>query len=138
VKLNDRTTPADQINIALGVDSIQNLVYEIAIPLKELLAENSFRLDEQITLSVIINALEQPSFVGGQSEAGQPGGEMTDMGGGKSGGGKSSGGKSGGGKSGGSKFGGFTPGDNSNNSGNESGGLFERVSFKQKFMMTKN
>lgn len=135
VQLNDQNTPADRINIALGADSIQNLVYEIAIPLKELLAETLFQFDEQIILSVTINELERTSLGGGQSEAGRPGGEMSEMGGGRSGGGRSGGGRGG---SGGSRPGGFTPSGGSNNSGNDSSGLFERVSFKQKFMLTKN
>jgi len=135
IKINDTNPNANQINIALGADSIQNLVYEIAIPLKELLAENSFQFNELITLSMAVNALERPSLGGGPSDAGRPGGEMSEMGGGRSGGGRSGGGRGG---SGGSRPGGFIPGDGSNSSGNNSGGLFERVSFKQKFMLTKN
>jgi len=137
VQLNDQNTPADRINIALGTDSIQNLVYEIAIPLKELLAETSFQFDEQIILSVTINELERTSLGGGQSEAGRPGGEMSEMGGGRSGGGR--GGLGGGrGGSGSSRPAGFTPSGGSNNSGNDSSNLFERASFKQKFTLTKN
>ncbi len=128
------------IDIAIGTDSAQFIVYEIAIPLKELMADNSVQLDELITLSVTVNALDRPTGGGdrggrGGREGGRSGGEMSGMGVDMSGGmgGRRSGGRMGGGRPGGMSRGG---GYSSGGSGDRSD-FFSRVSFKQKFTLAK-
>jgi hypothetical protein len=139
LKLNDRDNSNERVNIALGSDSLQNLVCEIAIPLKELLDENSFQLDELLTLNVSVNALERPSFGGGQASM-SDGMPESGAGGGRSGGSKSGGGKGGigNGRAGGLSLGGLSPGSDSMSGLGEMGNLFETVSIKQKFTLTKN
>ena len=68
IKLHNRSG----IDIAVGSDTLQNLVYEIAIPVKELMSENSIQLNELITMSVTVNAMERPN--GGGSQSGRGGG----------------------------------------------------------------
>jgi hypothetical protein len=126
VKLNDR----DGINIAIGANSIQHLVYEIAIPLRELYLENLIHLDELITLNVKVNALERPN-------SGSSNNFSSGMGGGRMGGG---GGRMGGGRMGGrmgSGMGGEMSRGGVNNSGGygDRAGLYESASFKQKFSL---
>ena len=142
LRLNDRNPSAERIDIAVGADSAQNIVYEIAIPLKELMIENSVQLNELITLNVAVNSLDRPSSGGGRSGRGgeRSGGEMSDMDGGGMAGGMG-GGRSGGGRGG---MGGGRPGGMSRGGGGYSGnsqgdrsGLFERASFKQKFLLVK-
>ena len=125
----------DHINIGIGADSIHHIVYEIAIPLQELFVTNLIRLDELITLNVTVNALERPSSGGGYS--GRPSG----MGGGRAGGGMSGGmggGRRGGGMSGGMR--GERYGGEMSRSGEQGSrsSLFEKVSFKQRFTLSKN
>lgn len=131
LKLNDRKG----IDIAIGADSTQFIVYEIAIPLKELMAENSTQLDELITLNVSVNGLERPSSGGGQSgrSGGRSGGGMTEMGGGM-GGGRSGGRMGGGRQSGGMQ----REGGYSGNGSGDRNTMFEKVSFKQKFTLSRN
>jgi len=129
LKLNDK----NGIDIAIGADSSRFIVYEIAIPLKELMADNSVQLDELITLNVSVNAMDRPAGSGERGgRVGRGGGsrsEMSDMGGGRSGGGR---GGLGGGRPGGmSREGGYS------GSGDRSG-LSERSSFKQKFTLSKD
>ena len=138
VKLHNRLG----IDIAVGADSLQDLVYEIAIPVKELMVENSVQLNELITMSVEVNAMERPNSGGGQSGRGggrqggmsEMGGEGGGMGGGMSGGmggggmGGGMGGRSGGGMRQGGQGGGYS----------DRSGLMERASFKQKFILTKD
>lgn len=137
LQVNDR----NGIDIVVGADSTQNIVYEIAIPLNELMVENSFQPDELITLNVTVNALVRSS-AGGGDRGGQSvrGGEMSDMsrggmdggmGGGRSGGGR---GGMGGGRPDGMSRGGV-PGESGQG---DRSGLFERVSFKQKFTLAQN
>lgn len=131
LKLNSK----GNIDIGIGADSIQHIVYEIAIPLKELFAQDLIQHNELITMNVTVNALERPSSGGGYS------GRPTGMGGGRAGGGMSGGmggGRRGGGMSGGmrgERYGGEMashgePGDRN--------GLFTKVSFKQKFILSVN
>ena len=139
VKLNDHSG----IDIAVGTDSTLFIVYEIAIPLKELMADHSAQLDELITLNVSVNALSKPS--GGGERAGRAGrgsrsgGEMSEMGMGMEGGGM--GGRSGGGRGGmgGGRSGGMSRGGGGYSEGGspDRTGLSEKVSFKQKFTLTK-
>ena len=122
------------INIGIGADSIQHVVYEIAIPLKELFNSDLIRLDELITLNVTVNALERPSsgggFSGGHSGMGgrRPGGGMAGMSEGRRSEGMQGG--MGGYRSGGEMAHQGSPGNR--------GALFEKVSFKQKFTLTGN
>jgi len=128
LQLIDRHPSAEQIDIAVGADSLQNIVYEIAIPLKELMVENSVQLDELITLNVVVNAMDRSASRGSDSEdRSRSGGEMSEMDGGGMGGGM------GGGRGGMSRGGGY----GGNSSGDRSG-LTERASFKQKFTLTKD
>jgi hypothetical protein len=126
------------IDIAIGADSAQFIVYEIAIPLKELMADNFIKLDELITLNVSVNALDRPNSGGGQTgrSGGRSGGGRSEMGGEMGGmGGGRSGSRMGGGRPGGGmqREGGY----NGNGSGERSA-MFEKVSFKQKFTLTGN
>lgn len=140
LKLNDRFG----ISIAIGADTLQHIIYEIAIPLNELFVENSIRFNELITLNIKVNAMERPSFSGG----GGDGGGRSEMGGGRSGGGMSmsgmgggmggmGGGRSGMGGMGGGRSG--IGGGMSRGSGyGERTSSFDQASFKQKFVLTGN
>lgn len=135
------------IDIAVGADSTQRIFYEIAIPLKELMVENVVQLDELITLNVSVNGMVRPSSGGDRgnranSDGGMQEGEMSGMGGGMQGGGMGgmSGGRGGmGGMSGGrGGMGGMGGGMSRGGNGmSDRSGLFEKVSFKQKFTLTK-
>lgn len=125
----------ENINIGIGADSIQHIVYEIAIPLKELFAPDLIHLNELITMNVTVNALDRPSSGGGYS------GRSTGMGGGRAGGEMS------GGMGGGRRGGGMSGGMRGERSGGEMAGhgepgdrniLFTKVSFKQKFILSVN
>jgi hypothetical protein len=122
LKLNDHK----DIQVAIGADSEQNLNYEIAIPLKDLMAENLIHLDELITLNV--SGSYGGGRPGGSGGGGRSGGSGGRMGGGMSGGG--GGRMGGGGRSGGGGQGGYSSGDRSNQA--------EKASFKQKFLLVRN
>lgn len=109
--LNNWDQSNERINIAIGVDSLQNTIYEIAIPFKELQAENSFQPNELISLTVIINATNFSSL--GEGQSGAQGG----MGRGRSAG--------------------MPHGGAEENSSSDRRGLFERVLFKQQFILSK-
>jgi hypothetical protein len=111
LKLNNWDQSDDRINIAIGVDSLQNAIYEIAIPFKELQAENSFQQNELISLTVIINASNFSSPGGGQSRA------QGGMGSGRSVG--------------------IPPSVADENRSSDKSGLFKRVLFKQQFILSK-
>ncbi len=123
--LNDR----NDIQIAIGADNLQSVVYEFAIPLSELYAKNQLQLNELIALNVKVNAMERPSY-GGSNGGGRSGMQMSGMGGGRQGGGRSGmgGGRSGGGMSQNGGYPGGSKGAGSN--------PFEQVSFKQKFTLS--
>jgi len=137
LKLNDNK---NGIDIAIGADSSRFIVYEIAIPLKELMADNSVQLNELITLNVSVNAMDRPS--GSADRGGRAGrgsrSEMSDMDGDMPGGGMG-GGRSGGGRGGmgGGRPGGMSREGGGRDSGDRSG-LSERASFKQKFTLSKD
>jgi hypothetical protein len=127
LKLNNHK----DIDIAIGTDTAQFIVYEIAIPLKELIAENLVQLNELITLNVSVNAMERPS--GGGERVGRTGGsgnrsedDMAEMRG------ETPGGGMGGGRRGMPHGGGYSSGG-SGDRGDVSG----KASFKQKFTLTK-
>jgi hypothetical protein len=128
VKLNDR----NGIDIAVGADSTQHIVYELDIPLKELYEENQIHLDELITLNVKVNALDRPNSGGGHSGMGDG---MQGMGGGGMGGGYHGGGHSGG-MGGGYHGGGMSRGGGYGGEYSGMSSLFESASFKQKFTLT--
>jgi hypothetical protein len=120
------------INIGIGTDTLQHIVFEIAIPLTEIFISDFNNPTELFTLKVTVNALERPS------SGGDGGGGMSGMGGGNPEGGMSGrggGGSRGGGSRGGSRSSGM---NRSGEAGGERSSLFEQVSFKQKFMLTGN
>ncbi len=119
--LNDRKG----INLAIGADSLQHVVYEMAIPLKEFFTGGKFQPTEIITLNITVNAMKKPQMNSGVNEG------YSDRSGGRSGDGRSMGrGRSGGGMSHGGRSRDFGSG--------EQGGLFEKASFKQKFTLAAN
>jgi len=128
VKLND---PSD-INIGIGADSAQHVIYEIAIPLKELFDITNIKLNELLTLNINIKGLERPgsggSYGGGMSGRG---------GGGHYGGGRMGGGMSGMG-GGGRMGGGMSHGGYHGNGSADMSSMFNPVSFKQEFELTDN
>jgi hypothetical protein len=112
-------TNKDGVNIGIGSESDQKIIYEIIIPLNELIEENNIQLNELITLDVTVNALDKPTAKSGM---------MTGGGGGRRGGGM------GGGMRGGRGGGGNQqPASN----GAERVDIFEKTSFKQKFHLVK-
>lgn len=114
------------INIAVGADSTEKIVYEIKIPLKELMEENLIQLNETITLELTVNSLEKPK-VSNMQEAGK-----SNFSGGS--GGHGGGGRMGVGGHGGGRGGGY----NKENTGSyDRSGLYEKVSFKQKIKLVK-
>ena len=141
VALNSR----EHIRVGIGADSIQHVVFEMAIPLKELYVPDLLQLNELITMNVTVNALERPSSGGGPGGGmgGRSGGGMSGGmggGGGRRGGGMSggmSGGMGGGGMSGGMR-GGRSGGEYSQGAQGERINPFEKSSFKQKFTLTSN
>ena len=118
------------IKIGIGENQDQQLVYEIAIPLNELLPDESIQLNELMSLNININAMEMPSA--GGNVGGRPEGGMPEGAGGRSGGGMSRGG--GGRSGGGMRQGGF----NKSNSPGEGGNMFEKITIKQKFVLSRN
>ncbi|HZK95103.1 MAG TPA: hypothetical protein VFC67_12915 [Prolixibacteraceae bacterium] len=124
LQLNDH----NGIDIAIGVGSTPYIIYEMAIPFTELMASHLTQLDELITLSVSVNAFARPAVGSGDREGhdrrggGGSRGEMSGMGGGRGG------------------MGGGRQGGMSRSSGGYSGersSSFEKISFKQKFTLTK-
>jgi hypothetical protein len=115
------------INIGIGIDSAEKIVYEIAIPIKDLMEEDKLQLNELITLDITVNALSKPegsSTGGGNATRGFAGG------GGRMGGGMG-GGRMGGG--GGRRGGGASV--ERDNGASDRSSLYEKVSFKQKFRL---
>jgi hypothetical protein len=115
-----------EINVAVGADSSEKIVYEIKIPLKELMDEQMIQLNEIISLELTINSLEKPKTASSQE------GTRSSFsgGGGGHGGGSHGGGGHGGGGHGGSY-------NNQNSGGYERSGLYEKVNFKQKIKLVK-
>jgi uncharacterized membrane protein YgcG len=117
----------DGINIGVGSDSTQAIIFELAIPFKELLPEDKLQFNEEMTLEVTVNALKKPAATGNENSAGRGsyGGGGGRMGGGA---GRMGGGRRGGGGSG---------AERSNSDAAERNLLFEKISFKQKFRLAK-
>jgi hypothetical protein len=135
IKLNDKSG----INIAVGADSSKHIVYEFAIPFFELYGDKTVKLDEEITLNVTVNGVEQPNSSGGNYSGG-----ASRMGGGRMGGGMSGMGGRGGGRMGsgmgsGRYGGGMSQGGGFRGDGNNgAASMFEKDSFKQKFTLSDN
>ncbi len=124
ISLNDKKG----IDIGIGVDSLRQVVFEMAIPLTELFVEEAGQVNQLFTLEVAVNAMDRPSSSGGGV------GERSRMGG-RSGGGRSGsmgGGRRGGGMEGEGAGGGRYQGSESG----DRGSFFERESFKQKFRLS--
>jgi len=117
----------DGINIGIGSEGEQKIIYEIAVPIKELMEEDKLQLNELITLDVTVNALDRPA---GQTGTANGGGRSGFGGGG--GGGRMGGGGRGGGRRGG---GGSASSERDNTAAVDRASLFEKVSFKQKFRL---
>lgn len=129
----------DGVDIAVGQNDEQQLVCEIAIPLQELFAENTIRLNELITLEVNVNAATRPSGNGGAGREQFGGGEMGGrMGGGMRGGGGRMGGGMSGFGGGGEMRGGMEGGSRGGEGMSDRSAMFEKASFKQKFKLTDN
>jgi len=107
------------LKVKAGANGSQNFINELVIPLKELVAEGPMQLNERVTMSITINAMEM------QMGGGMGGGGMRPGGGGGGGGGMPGGG--------GGMGGGMRPGGG----GGNSAALYEDVSFKQKFALVK-
>jgi hypothetical protein len=103
------------INIGIGAENEQKIIYEIAIPIKELMPEDKLQLNELITLDVTVNGLGKSD---GQSVASNTSGF---------GGGRMGGGRMGGGRRGGSS--------QSDMSGSDRSSLLDKVGFTQKFRL---
>jgi len=110
------------LQIGVGKDTIQYIVYEFAIPLKELYADNTSNLNEKIKMNVTVNAMERPVRSGG-GEGGR---------GGRSGGGM--GGGMGGGRGGRGSYGGG--GGNRGGNSSDRSAMYEKNNFNQEFKLT--
>jgi hypothetical protein len=114
-------TSKDGINIGIGADDADKIIYEIKIPFKELMEEDKAQLNELITLNITVNALEKPSGSGSSSST-----PAARMGGGRGGGGGRMGGRGGGGRGGG----------NYENAGSSDRfAMFDKANFKQKIKL---
>lgn len=120
------------VRIAVDANPDQELVYELAIPLNELMPEELIQGTELISMNVSENGMQHPSGGGEHPHSG--GGGMGEGGGGYSGGGHSGGHMGGGGHSGGGHSGGGHSGG-SNGSGNYAG-MAEKASFNLKFELS--
>lgn len=112
----------DGLNIGIGSENDQKLIYEIAIPLKELVQENKLSLNELFTLDITVNALNRPNSGSGET-----------TGGGFSGGGRRMGGGGGGRMGGGARGGGRGSFSHTENGNEDRMAIFEKAGFKQKF-----
>jgi hypothetical protein len=128
MKLNDKSG----INIAVGADSLKHIVYEFAIPFRELYGDQPLTMGEEITMNVTVNGMERPnspsgSYNSGSAMSGRGGG----MGGGRGGMGGGRGGMGGGRQGGGMSRG----GGNGGGGFADKSGIYDRATFKQKFTL---
>jgi hypothetical protein len=107
------------ITISVGEDSTQGIVYELAVPLKELYGDEKPQLNEAVTLNVTVNALKAPERAGGFHGGG--------------GGGRGMGGHGMGGGRRMNNGGGYGNGPSGNNA--ERSALFEKATLTQKFRL---
>ncbi|MBV9987070.1 MAG: hypothetical protein JO301_05290 [Chitinophagaceae bacterium] len=112
-------TNNDGVTIGIGANTADRIVYEIRIPVKELMDEGMLQLNEVVSVDVVVNALDRPS--GQNAGSGESGGRSGFSGGGRGGGRMGGGGR---GMRGGGAFG--------NSGGSARGTAFEKTSFKQK------
>ena len=70
------------INIAVGNNSNQEMLVEIAIPFRELSAETAFQLNEEFHLDVVVNALPRAKYNAASGTGGSRGGHGGSHGGG--------------------------------------------------------
>jgi hypothetical protein len=66
------------INAGIGSDSTQEIIFELAVPLKELLPANNIQLNEEMSLNITVNALKKPMYHGdpdGKDLVGKGGGK---------------------------------------------------------------
>ncbi len=101
--------------IGIGTDSSQEIIFELAIPLKELFPDNNAALHEEMTLGMTVHPLKKPAYHG------DPDGRDLVGKGGKGGGKRN-------GRSAGASENGVYPTDRSY--------LFTEIDFKQKFRLT--
>jgi len=52
------------INIGIGSDSTQEIIFEIAVPFKQLFPQNNVQLKEELGLHITVNALKKPAYHG--------------------------------------------------------------------------
>lgn len=129
------------LQMAVGSDADNNLIVEIAIPLKELSPNDLFQLKEML-LTVNVHALDASSFSGNHHSSSDEheGGDDMDSGGGFNS--SSSGGYGG---HGGGGYGNHGSGGYGGHGGNHSGGtgfdrstMLEKATMKQKFRLSKS
>ena len=119
--------------VRVGQSDPAGLLYEIAIPLKELYEDESVKLNELISLVLTVNTSEQPEGEANNRPQGGSPGSMPGGGGGRPGG--MSGGAPGGGGMGGAQMpGGGMSGERSGRAGSAT----EKVVFKQKFRLASH
>ena len=121
----------DGIAIGIGEDAMEKIIYEIKIPIKELMEEDKVQLNELISLDITVNALDKPAEKSSGSTEGRSG-FSGGGGGGRMGGG--GGGRMGGGMGGGGRRGG---GGGSQGITSDRYAMFDKVSFKQKIRLVK-
>ena len=122
----------DGITIGIGEDAAEKIIYEIKIPIKELMEEDKVQLNELISLDITVNALDKPAEKSNGSTEGREGRSGFSGGGGGrmgSGGGRMGGGMGGGGRG---RGGAGTQGVTSDRYA-----MFDKVSFKQKIRLVK-
>jgi hypothetical protein len=114
----------DGLAIGIGTDSTEKIVYEIKIPIKELMEEAKVQLNETITLDITINAMDKPS---GQISGATEG--RSRVSGGSRGGGRMGGGRGGRPMVGSSGF------DRGNSGTSDRYALFDKATIKQKIKL---
>jgi hypothetical protein len=110
------------MNIGIGLDEKENIIYEIMIPIKDLIPQSKATLTELVNVEFRVNALENPyesRDFGSRSEPNSMGKSRIGAGAGRSGG-------SGGGQ---------RPGESSSNANAAMSALFEKQSFTQKIKL---
>ncbi len=119
------------ISVAMNWDDADNLFYEISIPIKDLLEDGYTPEDiaKEITLHAEVNAVKGGNTAGGGNGGG--GGFNGSRGGGMRGGG-------GGMRGGGGRGGGMRGGGGGMQGGGDRSAMFEKTSFKQKFVLGTN
>jgi len=112
---------ANGMNIGIGLDEKENIIYEIMIPIKDLIPQSKATLTELVNVEFRINALENPyesRDFGSRSEPNSMGKSRIGAGAGRSGGG-----------------GGQRPGESSSNANAAMSALYEKQSFTQKIKL---